>query len=138
MPKNKNGSPALVAESVIDDSHVDYEIPVFDPTSDTEVIPARPGSSGSTLTQAKLRAFYELQQQFFDLRDRYTAEYITLQHLLITGPEIPAGSYKVVTQTRFVRRPRYKQVVIDKLGEQYQKRVLEQTPAHAHLRVKIQ
>jgi len=133
-----NGKASALA---IDDSHVDYEVPVIDPTlegDEIHVLPQRPGSSKELLTQAKLRAFYELQQQFFDLRDRYEAEYAKLQHLLITGAEVRLGSYKVVTQTRYVRRPRYKQVVINLKGEAYQRKVLDETEAHAHLRVKIQ
>jgi hypothetical protein len=38
---------------------------------------------------------------------------------------------------RLIRRPRYKQVVIDLKGEQYQRKVLESTAPHAHFRVRV-
>jgi hypothetical protein len=99
---------------------------------------AEPGSSGETVNQQRLKAFYELQKEFYDLRDRYLAAYQKIQGLIIKGADIQLGNYKVDYGVRLVRRPRYKQVVIDLKGEAYQKRVLESTAPHAHFRVRVQ
>lgn len=98
---------------------------------------AEPGTSGETVNQTKLRKFYELQTEFFDLRDRYAAAYSQIQDLIIKGANISQGQYKVKYGVQLVRRPRYKQVVIDLKGEAYQQRVLENTHPHAHFRVRV-
>jgi hypothetical protein len=97
-----------------------------------------PGSSGETVNQQRLRGFYELQKEFYALRDKYLAAYAKIQDLIIQGADIQLGTYKVDYGVRLVRRPRYKQALIDAKGEAYQLRVLENTAPHAHFRVKVQ
>jgi hypothetical protein len=58
--------------------------------------------------------------------------------LLMHGAAVQTGVYKVKSGVRLVRRPRYKQVVIDLKGEQYQQRILEGTRPHAHFMVRIE
>lgn len=99
---------------------------------------AEPGSSGETVNQQKLKAFYDLQAEYFNLRDKYLKKYAEIQGLIIKGADIQLGTYKVDYGVRLVRRPRYKQVVIDLKGEAYQQRVLENTAPHAHFRVRVQ
>lgn len=99
---------------------------------------AEPGSSGETVNQRRLRAHYELQEEYYDLRDRYHASLVKIQDLLVKGADVQTGQYKVSSGVRLVRRPRYKQVVIDLKGEAYQQRVLESTRPHAHFVVRIQ
>lgn len=105
------------------------------PQNEIEV--AEPGTSGETVNQKKLREFYELQKEYVELRNRFLAKYAQLQDLIIKGADITQGTYKVQYGVRLVRRPRYKQVVIDLKGEAYQQRVLESTQPHAHFRVKV-
>ncbi len=110
--------------------------PMLPPENPIEV--AEPGTSGETVNQRRLREFYELQQEFYDLRDKYIARYSQIQDLILHGALIQQGQYKVQYGVRMVRRPRYKQVVIDLKGEQYQQRVLENTAPHAHFRVRVE
>jgi len=110
--------------------------PMLAPENPIEV--AEPGSSGETVNQTRLKQFYELQKEYYDMRDRYLAAYSKIQGLIIKGADIQLGTYKVDYGVRLVRRPRYKQVVIDLKGEAYQQRVLEATAPHAHFRVKVQ
>ena len=110
--------------------------PMLAPENPIEV--AEPGSSGETVNQTRLKQFYELQKEYYDMRDRYLAAYSKIQGLIIKGADIQLGTYKVDYGVRLVRRPRYKQVVIDLKGEAYQQRVLEGTAPHAHFRVKVQ
>ena len=112
------------------------EKPMLAPENPIEV--AEPGSSGETVNQNRLKAFYDLQKEYFDVRDKYLAAYSKIQGLIIKGADIQLGTYKVDYGVRLVRRPRYKQVVIDLKGEAYQQRVLEATAPHAHFRVKVQ
>jgi len=110
--------------------------PMLAPENPIEV--AEPGSSGETVNQTRLKQFYELQKEYYDMRDRYLAAYSKIQGLIIKGADIQLGTYKVDYGVRLVRRRRYKQVVIDLKGEAYQPRVLEGTAPHAHFRVKVQ
>lgn len=108
------------------------------PAASLNTIEVKPeGTSDETVNQRRLREFYELQQQFYDVRDRYHAAYMRLQGLLISGASIQQGNYKLEYGKRFVRRPRYKEIVIQLKGEAYQKRILENTVPHEHLRVKV-
>jgi len=118
------------------ESSEESKAPMLAPENPIQV--AEPGSSGETVNQQRLKAFYELQKEFYDLRDRYLAAYQKIQGLIIKGADIQLGNYKVDYGVRLVRRPRYKQVVIDLKGEAYQKRVLESTAPHAHFRVRVQ
>lgn len=106
------------------------------PENDLQV--AEPGSSNETVNQRRLREFYELQEKFYDLRDRYHAALVKIQDLLIHGARVQTGIYKVSYGVRLVRRPRYKQALIDAKGESYQQRILEGTAPHAHFRVRVQ
>lgn len=110
--------------------------PMLPPENPIEV--AEPGTIEETVNQKRLREFYEIQQQYYDLRDKYIATYSKIQDLIIRGANIQQGNYKVQYGVRLVRRPRYKQVVIDLKGEAYQQRVLENTAPHAHFRVKVE
>ena len=105
---------------------------------ENEIEIAEPGTSGETVNQKRLREFYELQEEFHALRDKYIASYFKIQDLILGGANIQQGTYKVQYGVRLVRRPRYKQVVIDLKGEQYQQRVLENTAPHAHFRVRVE
>ena len=111
------------------------KVPLLAPENVIKV--AEPGTIDETVNQRRLREFYELQKQFYDLRDKYLARYKQIQDLIIRGAAIQGGQYKVESGMRYVRRPRYKQVVIDLKGEAYQQRVLENTHPHAHFRVRI-
>lgn len=97
-----------------------------------------PGTSSETLTQRRLREFRELQQEFFDIRDRYAAGYARLREAIQSGANISHGQYKVSHGVRLTRRPKYKQIVIDLKGEAYQQRMLENTAPHASLRIVIE
>lgn len=100
---------------------------------------AEPGSSGETVHQRRLRELYELEKQYVDIRARYLAAYARVEHMIQKGAAIQAGDYnKVSCGVRLVRRPKYKQVVIDLKGEDYQRRVLESTQPHARFRVRIE
>lgn len=125
------GPPAPATETKTKTKHKDDEL---QPLPET---PLEPGTSGMTLTQIKLRNFYQLQKEFYEMRKRYEAEYVRLQRMVLEGADVETGNYKVETQMRSVRRPRYKQVVIDLKGEDYQKGVLGKTPPQVHYRVKV-
>lgn len=99
---------------------------------------AEPGTSGETLTQRRLREFRELQEEFFDLKDRYAAAYDRLRVAIAEGAGIVQGQYKVRSSMYLSRRPKYKQALIDAKGEQYQRSILERTAPHAHFRVVIE
>lgn len=105
---------------------------------DNPIEVADPGTSGETVNQRRLREFYELQEKFYDLRDRYIAAYGKIQDLILKGANVQQGVYKVQYGVRLVRRPRYKQVVIDLKGEAYQRQILESTAPHAHFRVRVE
>ena len=111
------------------------ETSLLPPENPIEV--AKPGTSGETVNQRKLREFYEIQEQFYDLRNRYTAAYGKIQELILKGADIQQGTFKVQYGLRLTRRPKYKQVVIDLKGEAYQQRILENTAPHAHFRVRV-
>lgn len=98
---------------------------------------AKPGSSEETVNQRRLKVFYDLQAEYHEIRRKFMVEYAKIQDLILTGADIQQGNYKVQYGVRLVRRPRYKQVVIDLKGEQYQQRILENTAPHAHFRVKV-
>lgn len=106
------------------------------PINDLEIL--EPGTSSETLTQRRLREFRDLQQEFYDIKDRYAAAYQRLREAVASGATISNGQYKVNHGVRLTRRPKYKQVVIDLKGEAYQQRVLEGTAPHASLRIVIE
>lgn len=106
------------------------------PINELEIL--EPGSSNETLTQRRLREFRDLQQEFYDLRDRYAASYQRLREAVAGGAAISHGQYKINHGVRLTRRPKYKQVVIDLKGEAFQQRVLENTAPHATLRIVIE
>ncbi len=110
--------------------------PMLPPENEIEV--AEPGSSSETVNQKRLRDFYQVQAEFFALRDKYLRQYSKIQDLIVHGAAIQQGVYKVQYGVRLVRRPRYKQVVIDLKGEHYQREVLAHTAPHAHFRVKVE
>lgn len=106
------------------------------PINDLEIL--EPGTSAETLTQRRLREFRDLQQEFYDLRDRYIASYARLREAVASGATISSGQYKVSHGVRLTRRPKYKQLLIDVKGEAYQQRMLENTAPHASLRIVIE
>src|SRR5439155_27273118 len=108
------------------------------PESPIEVPEPGTSPSGETVNQRRLREFYELQEQFYDFRNRYIAAYGKIQDLILSGAAIQQGTFKVQYGVRLTRRPKYKQVVIDLKGEAYQQRILENTAPHAHFRVKVE
>lgn len=110
--------------------------PLLPPENPIDVLP--PGTSGETVNQRRMREFLDLQNEFVALRKRYLAAYAKIQDLILHGAEIQSGQYRADYGVRYVRRPRYKQIVIDLKGEAYQKRVLESTAPHAHFRVRIE
>lgn len=108
------------------------------PSAQTQPPLPEPGTSDETVTQNRLRDFYRLQNEYYELRARYVASYSRLSGLVLEGAEISNGHFHVATQPRSVRRPKYKQVVIDLKGEDYQKKVLEKTAPTVHYRIKVE
>lgn len=104
---------------------------------ENEIEVAEPGSSGDSVGQQRLREFYKLEEEFHALRGKYLHAYARIQDLILHGAKIQQGVYKVQYGVRLVRRPRYKQVVIDLKGEDYQRKVLGATAPHAHFRVRV-
>jgi hypothetical protein len=104
---------------------------------ENEIAVALEGTSGESVNQQKLRNFYKLEEEFHAVRQKYLHAYAQIQDLILHGARIQQGIYKVQYGVRLIRRPRYKQVVIDLKGEQYQRKVLESTAPHAHFRVRV-
>src|SRR5215475_4899635 len=102
--------------------------PMLPPENAIDVAPE--GSSEETLDQRRLRELHEAHEMLVYARDRYEALYKRAQDLIISGCAIKQGTYKVDYATRLVRRPKYKQVVIDLKGEEFQKDILEKTRPH--------
>ena len=96
-----------------------------------------PGTSGETIRQRKLREFYEIEQEYREAKNRYYRKYGEIQQLLMGGADVQGGQYGVKYGVRYVRRPAYKQIVIDLKGESYQKNILEHTKPHAHFAVRL-
>lgn len=99
------------------------------------IVAARP----SAITQERLRAFYLLQEQyesekrkFEAIEERYEKEQRALALQSIAGARITTGKYKPRTKVRMVRHPRYKAALIAAKGEEYQKRVLDETTPTVH------
>jgi RecB family endonuclease NucS len=95
------------------------------------------GSSGETLNQRRMREALEAKEQLTRWKEAYDRKYADIKHLIQTGAEIQAGKIGTRHGIRFVRRPRYKQLLIDAKGEAYQKKCLEQTEPHAHFFVRL-
>lgn len=99
---------------------------------------AKPGSSKEVLTQAKLKAFYELQAEYYELQDKYVAKYRELQRMVIKGAAVAPGKYGLdPSDVIYTRHPRYKQALIEATSEKHQLRVLDKTQPHASLRVRV-
>lgn len=114
---------------------VDPATGMLPPENPIEV--AEPGTSNETVNQRLMREFYEAQSEFYAARKKYYEAYEKVEKLIITGANVQTGKYQIDYGVRQVRRPRYKQVVIDLKGEAFQQQVLENTQPHAHFRVKV-
>src|SRR5262245_27479638 len=110
-------------------------VPLLPPENAIEVLPE--GSSGETLNQKRLKAHYELEAQYIELRRRYYLSLAAIRDLIQHGATIQRGTYKPQYGVHMRRHPRYKQVVIDLKGEAYQQRILNNTAPHAYFRVRI-
>lgn len=104
---------------------------------ENEITVAKEGTIDESVNQARLREFFKIEEEYQALRQKYFHAYARIQDLILHGAKIQQGVYKVQYGVRLIRRPRYKQVVIDLKGEQYQRKVLESTPPHAHFRVLV-
>lgn len=107
----------------------------LEPENPIEVAPE--GSSEETLDQRRLKELHEAVEEYHWARERFYALYQRAQDLIIKGAIIKQGVYKVDYAVRLVRRPHYKQLLIDAKGEDYQQRCLEATALHAHVRVRV-
>lgn len=92
----------------------------------------------ATLTQERLRTFREIQLAYFEARERYIAEYSKVKELIDRGADISTGVYKLAPKRRLVRRPHYKQALIDAKGEHYQLSVLNATAPVAHYIIRVE
>jgi len=105
------------------------------PENELEV--AEPGSSGETVNQKRLKAHYELEAQFIEIRRRYLLSRQQISDLIQHGATVQHGTYKTQYGVSLRRHPRYKQALIDAKGDAYQQRILNGTAPHAYFRVRI-
>jgi hypothetical protein len=107
----------------------------LEPVNELEI--KDPGTSGETLKQQNIRAFFDAQEAYKVAKRRYYDAYRKVQHIIMAGAEIQPGRFGIKYGVMLVRRRSYKQDLIDAKGVTYQLRLLESTAPHAQFYVRI-
>lgn len=89
------------------------------------------------VTQAQLKALYEMQEQFIWARDRYLAARAKMVLRLNAGAEQEPGKFHVEKYTRHIRRVAWKQELIKAKGEAYAANILMNTKPGAYSRLEF-
>lgn len=96
-----------------------------------------PGSSSEVVSQQKLRTFEALQDELRALNQKFADYRAGMRDALKQGASVTTGKRAVESGIRFRRHPRYKQALIDKLGEAAQQEVLNATEYRPYFYVRL-
>lgn len=96
-----------------------------------------PGSSDDVVSQQKLLRFEAMEMELRALRQKFEEYREGMRDVMKSGASVATGRRGVESGIRWRRHPRYKQVVIDNLGEEAQKKALESTPYRPYFFVRL-
>ena len=77
------------------------------------------------ISQKQLQEFESLQMEMRGLQAQFDAVLGNMKDALRAGASVTTGERGVESGVRFRRYPSYKQAIIDKLGEDYQRKILD-------------
>jgi hypothetical protein len=96
-----------------------------------------PGSSDEVVSQRKLLQFEQLEDELRALRKKFEEARLNMKDAFKSGASVSTGKRGVESGIRFRRHPKYKQALIDKLGEEYQQQVLNATEYRPYYYVRL-
>jgi hypothetical protein len=102
-----------------------------------ELVVKDPGTSGETLRQRQMKIAYEIESDYRKAKAEYDKYKEQIRELLKGGADVEEGPYGVKYGIRRTRRVKYKEIVIDLKGEEYQKALLNQQRPYAHFIVRL-
>lgn len=86
-----------------------------------------PGTSDDVISQAKLRQWEQLQDEMKALQKRFVKYRSEISEVIKGGASVSTGKRGLESGIRFRRHPSYKNALIEAKGEDYQKKILNQT-----------